>query len=126
MAWRGYLDDMLALLDVKLLTPLLEPDAPSAAGSLEPLWSCGSEGQERPEAATAAGAGDGGTVAGGPTPPPDSAAYSAATWREYWRASTQVCMAKAATRAAPEMRNSAEKLCTCRIRHARGAEERPA
>jgi len=81
---------------VKLLTPLLEPDAPSAAGSLEPLWSCGSEGQERPEAATAAGAGDGGTVAGGPT------------------------------RAAPEMRNSAEKLCTCRIRHARGAEERPA
>ena len=31
------LDDMLVLLDVKLLTPLLEPDAPSAAGSLEPL-----------------------------------------------------------------------------------------
>ena len=24
MAWRGYLDDMLALLDVKLLTPLLD------------------------------------------------------------------------------------------------------
>ena len=40
--WRGYLDDMLPLLDVKLLTPLLEPDAPSAAGSLAPLWSCGS------------------------------------------------------------------------------------
>lgn len=107
---RGYLDT-LALLDVKLLTPLLEDPPSAAAGSLQlPLGHCASrrsakdrndrmllrlERRMAPSApvATASGGWD-------------------ATWREYCRARMQPWMASAARHAAPQRRNSAEKLCT--------------
>lgn len=112
MTWLPtYLDDMLALLDVKLLTPLVDPDAPSAAGSLGPFWWCGCCSRwsakdrnarmllRRPEREMAA-------------PSAAACSDSEATWREYWRTSKQAWMDSAATHATPQMRNSAEKLCT--------------